>query len=184
MVYDFSYTAFASISASRISVDESQICQEYLKALAAGISPSSLPKDVSLVVIGHGAPGLIPSYIENLGLEKSYPFPIYADQSTKLYGLFEMQSNLELPPTPSRYYQRSLFAVVARSSFQVLQRILHGDAGSAGSISQNGGEILYEVEGDNVEVSWFHRMMNIEHHAEIDELRTVLKLDEKATPAA
>lgn len=63
----------------------------------------------------------------------------------------------------------------------MLQQILHGDAGSAGLISQNGGEILCEVEGDNVEVPWLRRMMNIEDHAEIDELRTMLNLDE-ATP--
>lgn len=160
------------------------VCQEYLKALAAGISPTSLPKDVSIVVIGCGAPSLIPSYIENLGFEASYPFPIYADQSRKLYRLFEMQSNLEMPSAPSKYFQRSIFAVVARSAVQMVQRTWHGDAGSGGPISQNGGEILYEVEGDNVEVSWCHKMKNTQDHAEIDELRTVLELDDRATAVA
>ena len=155
------------------------MCQEYLKALAAGIQPSSLPKDVSIVIVGCGAPSLIPSYIQNLGFEKSYPFPIYADQSKELYSLLEMRSNLELPATPAKYFQRSLFAVVARSAVQMIQRTWHGDAGSGGTVSQNGGEILYEVEGDKVEIPWFHRMKNTQDHAEIDELRSVLKLDEK-----
>lgn len=170
--------------ASWTPADKSQVCQEYLKALAAGISPTSLPKDVSIVVIGCGAPSLIPSYIENLGFEASYPFPIYADQSRKLYRLFEMQSNLEMPSAPSKYFQRSIFAVVARSAVQMVQRTWHGDAGSGGPISQNGGEILYEVEGDNVEVSWCHKMKNTQDHAEIDELRTVLELDDRATAVA
>jgi hypothetical protein len=139
---------------------------------------------VSIVVIGHGASSLISSYVENLGLEQPFPFPIYADQSKKLYDLFEMNSGLTLSTTPSAYFQRSLFGAVARSGVQVLQRILHGDAGSGGSISQNGGEILYEIEGNSIRVPWIHRMMNVEDHAEIDELRALLKLNEGATTAA
>lgn len=64
------------------------------------------------------------------------------------------------------------------------QQILHGDAGSGGSISQIGREILFEAEDDSIRVPWVHKMMNVEDHADIDELRTVLKLDEKATLAA
>jgi len=123
---------------------------------------------------------LIPSYIENLGFERSYPFPIYADQSKELYRLFEMQSNLDMPSTPSKYFQRSIFTVAAQSAVQIVQRVLHGDASSGGPVSLNGGEFLYEVEGDNAEVSWCHRMKNTQDHSEIDELRNVLKLDEKS----
>lgn len=131
--------------------------------------------------MGCGAPSLISSYIENLGFEKSYPFPIYADQSKELYSLLEMQSNLALPSTPAKYFQRSLFSVVAQSAVQMGQRLWHGDASSGGPISLNGGEFLYEVEGDEAEVIWCHRMKNTQDHAEINELKEVLKLTEKST---
>ena len=167
-----------------IPTDKLQVCQEYLKALAAGIFPASLPDDVAVVVVGCGAPSLIPSYIENLGLRKTYPFPIYADQSKMLYGLFDMQSNLEIPSKPSEYFQASMVAVIARSAIQMVKRTWHGDAASGGSFTQNGGEILFEIEGDVVRVPWFHRMMNTQDHAEIEEVKAVLKLDDKTSPGA
>lgn len=101
-----------------------------------------------------------------------------------LYTLFDMQSNLEIPSKPSRYFQTSMVAAIACSAVQMVKRSWHGDAASGGSISQNGGEILFEVEDEVVRVPWFHRMMNTQDHAEIEELKAVLKIDEKASPGA
>jgi hypothetical protein len=62
-----------------------------------------------------------------------------------------------------------------------VRRVRHGDASSGGPVSLNGGGFVYEVEGDNAEVSWCHRMKNTQDHSEIDKLRKALKLDEKST---
>ena len=164
-------------------------CQEYIRTLSAELPTTSLPVDASVVIIGCGAPSLIPSYVELT----SCPYPIYADPSTQLYTLLGMTRSLSLGRKDPAYIQHTLAAGIAKSIVQGLRRVKTGDVMRAGNMSVNGGEFLLQVTGrgrmasrpkDNndleLSVTFCHRMANTRDHAEVQELRRALHLSDDA----
>ncbi|PGH17850.1 hypothetical protein AJ80_04673 [Polytolypa hystricis UAMH7299] len=158
-------------------------CQDYLTCLASSVpSPSSLPPGTSIVVIGCGAPSLIPMYAE---LTK-WTLPIYTDPTARLYDIFGMTKSLATAPTPPKYMTHSLLSSTLGGITQGLRRVLKGDALKSGDVRQIGGELLFEVEGGspkaddiNAQVTWCHRMKNTQDHTEVPDLLRVLGIASK-----
>ncbi len=159
-------------------------CQQYLYTLTASLPPDSLPDDLSIVVIGCGAPSLIESYVEIT----QCPWPVYTDPTSKLYEVLGMQRSLSLGSRNPGYIQHSLVVGALKSMMQGLKRIPTGDIWEAGDMSVNGGEFLFVRESVMGEesladaetawrVRWCHRMRNTRDHTEVDHLKTVLGLN-------
>ncbi|KAF2725833.1 hypothetical protein K431DRAFT_280559 [Polychaeton citri CBS 116435] len=149
-------------------------CEEYIRALAAQLSPSTLGKETSLpssiVIIGCGSPKLIADYASRTDC----PYPIYADPDRKLYKVLGMGQNLAQGEKKPEYIERSTPAIVVSS---ILNGIKSGTGAlQGGNFSQNGGEWLFEtVVGGKVGVlKWAHRMANSADHAEVKDLKEVL----------
>ena len=163
-----------------------QNCQEYIRHLSEEISPSSLPPRTSIVIVGCGAPSLIPFYIK----ETSTRFPIYADPSTRLYEVLGMAKTYNLGPKNPDYIRRSIFGGIFQSIGMGLSRAGKGDMIKFGDLKQVGGEFLFNVKGakegsdktmpgnsglKSVEVTWCHHMRNTRDHAEIPIIGGVLR---------
>ena len=133
---------------------------------------AALSKPASLIIIGCGAPELIPMYRR----ETKTPFPIYADPSRKIYDVLGMTMTLSLGDKNPKYMQRSLLHGSLASIVQGLRTGRH--MLSAGNFWQVGGEFLFEADGI---VSWCHRMKNTRDHSELDVLRKELQMDEAAS---
>lgn len=117
-------------------------CQDYLRALSAAVSPSTLlalPIPTFIVVIGCGDPGLIDMYTS----ETNCPFPVYSDPTRKLYGELGMIRTLALGQRPAYMQQHILKSSVA-SVVQGLRQIKNGLAHKGGDSRQIGGEFLFE----------------------------------------
>ncbi|MCJ1316983.1 hypothetical protein MMC15_002304 [Xylographa vitiligo] len=146
-------------------------CQEYLRTLCSSVTPESLlalPTPTAVVVVGCGQPDLIPFYAETTACR----FPIYADPTRKLYDALGMTHAMGMGPNSPAYIQKSLFAVVVQSFYQVVssgRRALSG-----GHFWQIGGEFLFE----NGEATWCHRMRHTRDHAAVPEVRKQLRLDD------
>ena len=154
-------------------------CQEYIRRITALIPPTSLPKDLSIAIIGCGAPSLIPSYVDLT----SCPYPIYSDPSAKLFEMLGMHRSLSLGPRAPEYIQHSLLAGCIKSVVQGLKRIGSGDVMSAGDLSVNGGEFIFDRGLDQKwSVSWCHRMQNSRDHSEVDDLMGTLGLQQPEAP--
>ena len=145
-------------------------CQQYLLTLMSQMPPSSLPADLSIAIIGCGAPSLIDSYIDLT----SCPWPIYADPSTKLYDMLGMYRTLSLGMRSPEYIKHSLVLGCLKSVRQGLARVGKGDVRKAGDLSVNGGEFLFVQREGKWEVPWCHRMMNSRNHTEVEDLRKVI----------
>ena len=145
-----------------------------------------LPHDLSIVIIGCGAPSLIPSYIT----ETQCPYPIYSDPTENLHTILGMRRTLSLGVRDPDYIKHTIVAGMAKSIVQGVKRIPSGDVMSAGDMRLNGGEILFEVEGReplldhekgntglaSVSVSWCHRMANTRDHSEVANLWRILEI--------
>jgi hypothetical protein len=105
----------------------------------------------------------------------SCPFPVYADPSHKLYDYLGMTRTLNLGKKPN-YIHSNLFVTSVQS---VVQSLKTGDkALKGGDFKQVGGEFLFE----DGKVKWVHRMRNTRDHAEIEDLRRVIGLDDQKPP--
>ncbi|KAG6053017.1 hypothetical protein E4U17_005130 [Claviceps sp. LM77 group G4] len=163
-------------------------CQEYLRSLAASITPeslSSLPVSTSIVAIGCGDPALIDMYVETT----KWPFDIYTDPTASLFRELGMTKTLALGKKPG-YIKKGFFVNVLHSVGQALRSIPEGLALKSGDQRQVGGEFLFEpldkaataataaeVEGEEKKLTWCHRMRTTRDHAEISELMEVLGLE-------
>ncbi|KAG5962538.1 hypothetical protein E4U58_003831 [Claviceps cyperi] len=160
-------------------------CQEYLRSLAASITPeslSSLPVSTSIVAIGCGDPALIDMYVETT----KWPFEIYTDPSASLFRELGMTKTLALGKKPD-YIKKGFFVNILHSVEQALRSIPEGLALKSGDQRQVGGEFLFEpldkastaaeVEGGEKKLTWCHRMRTTRDHAEIPELMKVLGLE-------
>ncbi|ROW00749.1 hypothetical protein VMCG_06470 [Cytospora schulzeri] len=117
-------------------------CQEYLRTLAASITPESLlqlPIPTFIAVVGCGDPALIDMYASATGS----PFPIYADPTRKLYEELGMVKTLALGSRPA-YMRKSLIRSSVDSIFQGVKQIKSGLAIRGGDQRQIGGEFLFE----------------------------------------
>lgn len=156
----------------------SQNCQEYVKALVASFrTPSALPPATKLVIIGCGAPSLIPVYID----ETKCTFPMYTDPTGQLHDILGMTQTLSLNPAASYISHQSAFSGAIKGIYQGLKRVGAGDALKGGKSSQVGGELLFEAAEDGhgrttTGVIWCHRMKSTRDHTEVAELRQVLGL--------
>lgn len=145
------------------------MCQDFLTALSAGISPSDLSKQsppTTLTIIGCGDPSLIDDYCKN---SKCSPdIPIYADPSRKLYDAFNLISNLSAVGKRPEYQTSGLLSLVSRS---IVQGVRAGSgAFKGGDYSQIGGEFLFQ----DGKVTWCHRMANTRDHTDIPALKKIL----------
>ncbi|KAG6064314.1 hypothetical protein E4U32_000338 [Claviceps aff. humidiphila group G2b] len=160
-------------------------CQEYLRSLAASVTPeslSSLPVSTSIVAIGCGDPALIDMYVETT----KWPFDIYTDTTASLFRELGMTKTLALGKKPG-YIKKGFFVNVLHSVGQALRSIPNGLAHKSGDQRQVGGEFLFEpldktstaaeFEGEEKKVTWCHRMKTTRDHAEIPELMEVLGLE-------
>lgn len=149
-------------------------CQEYLRTLSSSISPESLlalKTPTFITVIGCGRPELIDMYVQTT----SCPFPVYADPTHKLYDYLGMTRTLNLGKKPN-YIHSNLFVTSVQS---IVQSLKTGDkALKGGDFKQVGGEFLFE----NGKCMWVHRMRNTRDHAEIEDLRRVIGLDDAKPP--
>ncbi|KUI74104.1 Thioredoxin-like protein AAED1 [Cytospora mali] len=117
-------------------------CQEYLRTLAASITPESLlqlPIPTFIAVVGCGDPALIDMYAAETGS----PFPIYADPTRRLYEELGMVKTLALGSRPA-YMRKSLVRSSIDSIFQGVKHIKSGLAIRGGDQRQIGGEFLFE----------------------------------------
>lgn len=155
-------------------------CQQYLLTVAEQLPPSSLPSDVTVAIIGCGAPSLLPSYMELTHC----PYPLYTDPSAQLYKKLGMQRSWSLGDKAPDYIQQSLLLGGLKSIVQGLKRLPTGDVTKAGEMDQNGGEFLFVRTGDegfwgdDWQVDWCHRMRNTRDHTEISELKRILGMEE------
>lgn len=161
-------------------------CQEYLRCLAThpAMSSSSLAEqDLSVVIIGCGAPTLINSYRALTDIPADWQ--VYSDPSSELYRLLGMQRSLSLGDRAPKYIQRSLTGNMLRSVVQGIRRIPEGDVLGAGRWDVNGGEFLFElqepatsgetnIKAESWKLTWCHRMLNSRDHTELEDLlRTI-----------
>jgi peroxiredoxin len=142
-------------------------CQEYVRALAAEMSPDKLPSGTRITLISHGAPELIPHYIK----ETNCPYPLYTDPSRKLYDTLGLAKTLTLGEKPS-YVKMSFTKIVISGILQGLST--KQLALKAGNSWQVGGEFLFLKEGDDWKVTWAHRMKTTRDHAPVETLKEIL----------
>ncbi|TVY93226.1 Thioredoxin-like protein [Lachnellula willkommii] len=117
-------------------------CQEYIRSIAASITPSDLlhlPTPTFIAVVGCGSPSLISMYQETT----SCPFPIYADPTKKTYEELGMLRTLTLGAHPE-YMRKSLMSAMVGSFVQSLKQMKGGKAFQGGDYQQVGGEFLFE----------------------------------------
>lgn len=164
---------------------ESQLCQEYLATLKREYPPSRLAAmspPVEIIVIGHGTPALLGSYVKRTAL----PYPLYTDPSKALYQTLGMGRTLDGGSKP-KYQTTSTLGNIVTSASQALGRLVAGagqgesggraDFWRGGDFSQVGGEMLLRAaEGteSGFECVWIHRMRNTRDHAEMDVLSKAL----------
>ncbi|KAI0024166.1 AhpC/TSA antioxidant enzyme-domain-containing protein [Xylariomycetidae sp. FL0641] len=119
------------------------LCQEYLRSLAAAITPDSLlelPVSTFIAVVGCGSYELIDSYIH----ETKCPFPVYADQTRRLYTELGMVRTLSLGSRPAYLQDRSVAHTVLSGIKQGLKQVRSGLVTKMGDQRQVGGEFLFE----------------------------------------
>ncbi|PWW73531.1 hypothetical protein C7212DRAFT_353877 [Tuber magnatum] len=138
-------------------------CQEYLRALSnPPIIPPGTPRK-RLLVVGHGDPAVINTYIAETGCV----FPIYTEPTRRLHTLFGMVRNLKLGEKPE-YIQQSLIGSIVTSFVSALK----WGGRKGGDYQQNGGEWMWE----NGELVWCHRMKSTRDHLEVKDLKEALVL--------
>ena len=119
-------------------------CQQFLIMLTQLLPPSSLPADLSIVIVGCGAPSLLESYNEIV----QCPYPIFTDPTGKLYSVLGCEKTLSLGSKSPDYIQHNLLVGALKSIVQGIRRVPTGDALSAGDMSIVGGEFLFIRTGN------------------------------------
>lgn len=155
-------------------------CTLYVKALTQGISTDdyfNIPTPTSIVIIGCGKPELIKQYKRFTGC----PFQIYADPSRVLFKKLGMNVSFKIGRQRPLYMGDLSLLGSSRKQMQTIRKSLKDPDGlrkrdllRGGNPMQIGGEFLFE----NGEVLWCHRMTTYRNHAEIEDLRKLLQLDE------
>lgn len=149
------------------------LCQDYLSALMAAMSPKSLAaaeRTTSLIVIGCGQPEAIRDYAANT----KCTFPIYADPDRRIYDALGMKASLDMGSRRPKYQSNNTVANAIKSIIQGLSS--GANAFKGGNFAQMGGEFLF----DDNRVTWCYRMRNTRDHTEITELSEVLGIGEDA----
>lgn len=155
-------------------------CQAYLQCLAQHITKEdyfAIPVPTSIIVIGCGAPDLIPQYKKFTAC----PFPIFADPSRQLFKKLGMVISVNLGRERPEYMRDISAPAWLAGQVTTIKRSLRDPDGirkrdivRGGNPMQIGGEFLFE----DGEVVWCHRMRNYRNHAEVAVLRKLLELDE------
>lgn len=98
----------------------SQACEEYCRALAAGLPPKTLASTTpptKLILIGCGQPDCVADYrkrtLSALGSDETYP--IYCDPNRKLYEKFGMAYNTKRAYEKSEYITMGITSMVVSS---------------------------------------------------------------------
>ncbi|KAF4342186.1 6-hydroxy-D-nicotine oxidase [Fusarium beomiforme] len=148
-------------------------CVSYTSFLAKNATPEKLKEiNTEIVIIGHGDPGQVDMYRIDTGCE----FPIYTDPSEELYKTLGMIRTWEEGPA-NKYIPYSSFWVAWASMKNAFWKLLEGyPLWNWGTTNQQGGEFLFEGEGEDKTVTWCHRMRNSRDHTDTDEILEVLGL--------
>ncbi|KAJ6079657.1 hypothetical protein N7467_009410 [Penicillium canescens] len=155
-------------------------CQEFIRALSETVRPdflSHLSVETSIVIVGCGDPGLIDAYVAETGC----PFPIFSDPTCRLYEDLGLVTSTALGPRPE-YIRKSMMHIVAGSLMQAMKKIPSGLATKGGDHRQNGGEFLFELKGEEKQITWCHRMKTTRDHTEVSELARILDPDGHGQP--
>ncbi|KAI5369232.1 Putative peroxiredoxin-like 2A/B/C, Thioredoxin-like superfamily [Septoria linicola] len=143
-------------------------CEQYVKALARDLSPSTLSAaNTTLTIIGDGDHILISDYAKRTGC----PFEIYTDSSVQIHKTLGMVSTLKYAAQAPGYAQKSFMKNVVDSAWTALTS---GHPLSSGPSAQNGGEYLFQ----GGELKWCSRMRNTADHTETQELKQVIGIKE------
>ena len=143
------------------------MCQDFLRDLCSSLTPQTLKnakRPSSIAIVGCGQPELIDDYASKTHCS----FPIYVDPSRKLYDTLGMTSTLNQGDKRPSYQAGSILTVAGKS---FVQGITAGTgAWKGGSISQIGGEFLFE----NGRMTWCHKMKYTRDHTEVKDLKILL----------
>ncbi|SMQ52705.1 unnamed protein product [Zymoseptoria tritici ST99CH_3D7] len=161
-------------------------CQAFLQAMTASIGNAdyfAIPVPTSIIVIGCGAPELIPHYKRFTGC----PWPIYADPTRALFKKLGMSISMNLGFERPEYMKDISSAQWGAGQIRQIREELKNPEGmradglrkrdillKGGHPMQIGGEFLFE-EGN---VVWCHRMRNYRGHTEIKVIRKLLELED------
>ncbi|CAK7269826.1 hypothetical protein SEPCBS57363_003797 [Sporothrix epigloea] len=159
-------------------------CQEYLRILSKAIPLELLAKadtPTRIMVVGCGDPALIDFYVE----ASSCAYPVYADPTRRLYDELGMVSTLAMGAPPRYMEHTNMWASSFRSIIDGLKQVSSGLWRKSGDKRQVGGEFLFENpgNGDDISVSWCHRMKTTRDHTETRDMQNLLDLDKAMTKA-
>ncbi|EYB32892.1 hypothetical protein FG05_03781 [Fusarium graminearum] len=137
-------------------------------------TPEKLKKlDTAIVIVGHGDVKQVDMY----RLDTGWQYPIYTDPSEKLYSTLGMIKTWKEGP-PNNYMPWTTTWAVYWSIKTGIWRFMQGyPLFSCGAPNLQGGEFLFEGEGDDKKVTWCHRMRYSRDHADTGEITEVLGLD-------
>ncbi|QIW95633.1 hypothetical protein AMS68_001151 [Peltaster fructicola] len=146
------------------------LCEAYVRELNQELPQTkldTLTPPVKLTIIGCGQ---LPP-LQEWKRRSECSFPVYCDPSRKIYARLGMVENLSMGGRKPDYLKVSAFSTTMTSAWNA---ITAGPSNSlkAGNFAQNGGELLFE----SGELKWCHRMKNTRDHAEVSELKQVLKI--------
>ncbi|KAF4980575.1 hypothetical protein FZEAL_3447 [Fusarium zealandicum] len=149
-----------------------QACVNYTKFLSENTTPEKLKSIVTAVIlIGHSGYDLIDMYTKDTG----WQLPIYVDPTGgKLYDALGMVKTW-VDGNPSKYSPESSFWIAFNSLSAAFWKALGGyPLHRSGKPTQQGGEFLFEGEGEEKTVTWCHRMRGSRDHTDTDEILEVL----------
>lgn len=146
----------------------------YTRFLAENATPEKLEKvSTAIVIVGHGDVKQIDMYRQETG----WQYPIYTDPSEKLYSTLGMIKTWKEGPA-NKYMPHSTTWAVYWSIKTAIWRWMQGyPVFTSGAPNLQGGEFLFEGDGENKSVKWCHRMRNSRDHADSDEITEVLGLN-------
>ena len=153
------------------------VCQSYIRHLASCLPPlqlAGLSPPTRITIIGCGDPSIIERYKRDVPC----PFDLYTDPTCKIYNALGMIRNLGMGNTAPEYLEGQSMLKLAWDGF--VQSIKQPqNALKMGDWSQIGGEFLFVREEGSREwsVQWAHRMRTTRDHAEVAELKEVLKIE-------
>ncbi|EKJ68671.1 hypothetical protein FPSE_11159 [Fusarium pseudograminearum CS3096] len=149
-------------------------CVNYTSFLAKNATPEKLKElDTAIVIVGHGDVKQVDMY----RLDTGWQYPIYTDPTEKLYSTLGMIKTWKEGP-PNKYMPWTTTWAVYWSIKTAIWRFLQGyPLFSSGAPNLQGGEFLFEGEGDDKKVTWCHRMRHSRDHADTDEITEVLGLN-------
>lgn len=135
-------------------------CQDYTLASLSQLDPAAIhAQGLNVIVIAHGSWKIIKRYREVL----KCPFPIYVDQSRRLYrllGMTKLSGDFGKPDERGAYNRN---AVPKQIVLGLKNALLKMPLKNPGNLSQLGGEF---VLGPGLVCSFAHRMTNRSDHME------------------